>query len=70
VDRLDALRLAVAALRVEYQGKALPPLTVSVGLASAPQHTVNGSELVSKADEALYLAKNQGRNRVVMATST
>lgn len=38
VDRLDALRLAVAALRVEYQGKALPPLTVSVGLASAP-HT-------------------------------
>jgi len=42
-------------------------VTVSIGVASFdPSHT-NGEELVAAADEALYRAKNQGRNRVEAA---
>jgi diguanylate cyclase (GGDEF)-like protein len=39
-------------------------LTVSVGLSSYPENAMFYGELVEKADEALYLAKEEGRNRV------
>lgn len=43
-------------------------VTVSAGLASFPGHAVNASELIESADRALYQAKRQGRNQVVVAT--
>jgi diguanylate cyclase (GGDEF)-like protein len=39
------------------------PVTVSIGLAAAPPHDLNG--LLGAADSALYGAKADGRNRVV-----
>lgn len=40
-------------------------ITVSVGVASYPDDTIEGSEaLISMADNALYKAKREGRNRV------
>jgi len=39
--------------------------TVSIGVAHFPQHGQNGDQMISAADQALYLAKTQGRNRVV-----
>ncbi len=44
-----------------------PPLTVSLGVAGCPTHALDGTGLVRAADEALYAAKRQGRNRVVLA---
>ncbi len=41
--------------------------TVSVGVASYPEDGLNPQEVISRADEALYRAKNSGRNRVVWA---
>ena len=40
---------------------------VSIGIALFPDHGEFGDALLRKADTALYEAKNQGRNRVVVA---
>ncbi|OWW20903.1 GGDEF domain-containing protein [Noviherbaspirillum denitrificans] len=42
----------------------LPAYTVSVGVASASEGTADAGSLLSRADEALYRAKENGRNRV------
>ncbi len=42
-------------------------LTVSIGVACFPEHATSPEELVRAADEALYEAKLQGRDRVVTA---
>lgn len=39
-------------------------ITVSVGVASYPESTKEIGQLIKKADECLYRAKNLGRNRV------
>jgi diguanylate cyclase (GGDEF)-like protein len=40
------------------------PVTISIGVATAPHHGKSLVELISAADSALYLAKAAGRNRV------
>ncbi len=42
------------------------PVTVSVGLTALSDSMLNGFQLVSEADEALYAAKRAGKNRVVV----
>jgi diguanylate cyclase (GGDEF)-like protein len=39
-------------------------LTVSIGLAAYPEDADSVQSLVSAADQALYVAKSEGRNRV------
>jgi diguanylate cyclase (GGDEF)-like protein len=41
------------------------PLTISVGLATFPDDASSIMELIEKTDQALYLAKKGGGNRVV-----
>jgi diguanylate cyclase (GGDEF)-like protein len=42
-------------------------ITVSAGIAEFPQHGHTADAVISSADEALYEAKREGRNRVVCA---
>ncbi len=44
--------------------RSFPPLTVSAGLASFPVDAQKKEHLIKKADEALYNAKHEGKNRV------
>ena len=44
-------------------------LTVSIGVASFPQHAGEPFELVYRADQALYEAKRQGRNQVCCSSA-
>jgi diguanylate cyclase (GGDEF)-like protein len=41
-------------------------LTISMGLACYPKDADDGPDLVKKADSALYKAKKEGKNRVVV----
>jgi diguanylate cyclase (GGDEF)-like protein len=73
MDRLVALRRAaevmrqLAAMEVQHEGRTLPKLTTSIGLAVFPEHGDKPSQLLAAADGALYEAKTRGRNRVETA---
>ncbi|WP_330602983.1 GGDEF domain-containing protein [Anaerosolibacter carboniphilus] len=44
-------------------------ITVSIGIAIYPDTTLDLSRLIKEADNALYKAKQTGRNKVVLAGS-
>jgi diguanylate cyclase (GGDEF)-like protein len=47
----------------------LPPITISLGIATYPSDGTEIDELIRKADAAMYTAKQNGRNRVVKYSS-
>ena len=64
--RAEDIQAELRALRIEHGGRALGPVTVSFGLATAPEHC-DFDKLVETADAALYRAKHRGRDRIVVA---
>jgi diguanylate cyclase (GGDEF)-like protein len=64
----ETLRTAVAALlRAAPDADADAAVTVSVGLATLTAQRSDRAALLQAADHALYVAKAEGRNRVVVA---
>lgn len=60
-SRIQSLRLPHA------QSKVKPYVTMSLGVASViPRANLSPEDLISAADQALYQAKHQGRDRVVV----
>jgi diguanylate cyclase (GGDEF)-like protein len=66
-QRAEALRERIAALQVRYRGESLRRITVSIGVAAFPAHGSSAGQMISVADGALYRAKREGRDRVVVA---
>lgn len=68
--RANQMRQRVEELRIRYRDLDLPRMTISAGVASAPHSGQTTQDLLRAADEALYVAKNAGRNQVQVATVT
>jgi diguanylate cyclase (GGDEF)-like protein len=64
VEVADKLRRTVETWH--FPGVARP-LTLSAGVAGFPQHGNTRDEIIAAADNALYFAKQNGRNRVTSA---
>ena len=63
----ERLRAEIAGWALTHAGISLGQLTVSLGVAAYAQPLSTPDALVRAADEALYSAKRQGRNRVERA---
>ena len=66
LQRGEELREAVGGIRLEHLGQPLGVITLSLGVAAFPDHGSNKESLQRIADAALYRAKKEGRNRVVI----
>lgn len=65
----EDLRLGVQKLSLENPRKFLQGITISLGIASFPEHGATSLEVTQSADAALYQAKFKGRNCVVTASN-
>jgi two-component system, cell cycle response regulator len=62
----ERMRKAVEKYRFVHEGTVIP-VTISVGVSGLPDPAVkDASDLVSRADKALYQSKHGGRNRVTV----
>ena len=67
-QRAEELRTIVESRKtVKYEKEDLPNVTISLGVAVLPEHGTNREKLLTVADDALYSAKKNGRNKVVVA---
>lgn len=70
VPGCDGAAALAAAERLRHRVEQAPtvvPVTVSVGVALAPEHADTPEVLIKAADDALLAAKAAGRNRVLVA---
>lgn len=64
LPRLQIFCDKVKSTRLPFKDLLLPQITVSIGVAEAPIHGTTAKEILRAADEALYAAKNGGRDRI------
>ena len=65
----ERLRRRIAAMGVKHAGRDIP-VTISIGLTTfTTGDAATESSLVAEADQALYLSKANGRNRVSIAAT-
>ncbi|HJW81101.1 MAG TPA: diguanylate cyclase [Acidiferrobacterales bacterium] len=62
----ERIRQAVASASFALPGGHEIGVTLSIGVACYPSSAAGAEELIARADQALYLAKQVGRNRVVL----
>jgi len=63
--RVENLREEVKKMKVYFNDQLLPPISLSMGIATYPDHGMELDELTRVADMALYKAKEHGRDKVV-----
>jgi diguanylate cyclase (GGDEF)-like protein len=59
----EKIRRSVGEMKIPYEKEKLR-VTISLGVATFPNQAVDKESLIKSADEALYLAKRKGKNRV------
>ena len=62
----ERIRRSVEELKVEWEGVKIP-ITISAGVAALKEEEKTLDSILRRADQALYRAKQKGRNRVCIA---
>ncbi len=69
-ERLSRIAHLVRDADVHFHDRPLPAVTFSAGIALAPQHGETAEDLIHAADQALYAAKQAGRDRLFAVGET
>jgi diguanylate cyclase (GGDEF)-like protein len=64
----ERIRQAISLEVIKVYDESLK-VTVSIGVSTYPDHAANIQTLIEMADQALYLAKETGKNRVCFASA-
>jgi len=67
LQRMEQLRKDIKQLAIRHQGKSMNQFSGSFGIAVFPENGSTGEALLKAADEALYRAKQAGRDQVMTA---
>ena len=66
-ERAEQLREVAKNAIAQYRGQALDHVTLSIGVSSYPEKGLVAEALLRAADSALYRAREDGRDRVILA---
>jgi diguanylate cyclase (GGDEF)-like protein len=66
--RVDQFRDEVKSMSIYFRNQRLPAVAISMGIATYPDHGINTNDLIQIADKALYKAKQEGRDRVIIGS--
>ena len=67
-QRMEQLRQDIRRMTVREDGQTIHGVTVSIGIAYFPVHGRTNPALLHAADQALYRAKESGRDCTAMAS--
>lgn len=70
IRRAEKLRIAISLISLPDNEVSAGEVTASLGLSMFPEHADNAYQLLKIADGALYKAKSDGRNRLIVAMPT
>ena len=65
-SRAEELREEFKKLILEYEGKPLRPNSLSIGISAFPDHGTNVESLIKASDNAIYTAKAEGGDRIIV----
>src|SRR5581483_6728667 len=68
VEVAERLRRAIASTPVKITDELVLHITASLGAAQQDGNTPNLETLIARADQAMYIAKHKGRDRVAMSS--
>lgn len=63
----EKIRCDIEKIEIPIDGDKHINVTMSLGVSTYPEDVNSMEELIKSADDALYIAKNSGRNRVVLS---
>lgn len=69
LQRVEEICSLIRSLTLRCDGKLLGKITISAGIAVAPEHGFTAATLLRAADECLYAAKEAGRDQIVVCES-